>query len=607
MKKRNDNFKLGFDRFKEGILKRKKESFWILILMIPLYTAPSIIPMIIGKLINSIINPTTTFIFNNQIETSYLLIIVFSIVKFIERFSDILMYNYYISKISNSMYIDYTKKIFSKLISFPVSFFKKESLGKITYSVNTGANTLSSSIHSFPDMFGFPVMILLASVFLFFVSWQAGVLILLMNFILIIYFYYTIKERKKVTREFNDEKKKISNFITQNINLAIEVKRNSNEEKEKEILNTKFKTEYKEKFKNLFVFGIKKNIFTNIIPFIFFTLLWLLIVYLYKEKMINAGDIVSINMYAMNVTRNIHWIVKGMNEYIEGFTIIGDTERLINNTFPENYSKNKVTKEILGDVIFDNVSFEYEKDEEIKKTKDNILELKDKKKFSLKNINIKINKGQKVAFVGESGGGKTTLIELVGGFYFPTSGEVKIDGISTKKWNLTKLRNSMAYVSQDIAIFNSTIKENISYGALKEVTLEEIKKAAKLANIDNFIENLPDGYDTKVGEKGLKLSGGQKQRISIARAILRNPKILILDEPTSALDIISEKYITESLKELMKGRTTIIIAHRISTVSDADNIFVFKKGQLLEQGNYKELILKNGEFKKMVDLHEELQ
>jgi ABC-type multidrug transport system fused ATPase/permease subunit len=171
---------------------------------------------------------------------------------------------------------------------------------------------------------------------------------------------------------------------------------------------------------------------------------------------------------------------------------------------------------------------------------------------------------------------------------------------------LHDLRSSIAYVSQDIAIFNSTIGENIAYGAVDDISEGKTIRAAKMAHIHDFIEGLPDGYKTSVGEKGLKLSGGQKQRIAIARAVLRDPKILILDEPTSALDIASEKHITESLKELMKGRTTIIIAHRLSTVADADKIFVFKEGKIAEEGNFKELISQNGEFKKMVDLHEQL-
>jgi ABC-type multidrug transport system fused ATPase/permease subunit len=199
---------------------------------------------------------------------------------------------------------------------------------------------------------------------------------------------------------------------------------------------------------------------------------------------------------------------------------------------------------------------------------------------------------------------------LIGGFYFPSNGEVLIDGMSTKEINLNDLRSNIAYVSQDIAIFNTTIGENISYGLNEEVSEEEkdkrIKEAAKLANISDFIKSLPDEYNTKVGEKGLKLSGGQKQRIAIARAILRNPKILILDEPTSALDIESETKITSALKEVMKNRTTIIIAHRISTVRDTDNIFVFKNGKVVESGNYKKLTNQNGEFKKMVDLHKGL-
>jgi ABC-type multidrug transport system fused ATPase/permease subunit len=162
-------------------------------------------------------------------------------------------------------------------------------------------------------------------------------------------------------------------------------------------------------------------------------------------------------------------------------------------------------------------------------------------------------------------------------------------------------------VSQDIAIFNSTIGENIAYGAPKKVSQAEIEEAARLAHIDEFIQNLPRGYKTRVGEKGLRLSGGQKQRIAIARAILRNPKILILDEPTSALDIVSEKYITESLEELMKNRTTIIIAHRLSTVRKTDKIFVFNDGEVVEDGSYDELISQKGEFNKMVELHKGLK
>jgi ABC-type multidrug transport system fused ATPase/permease subunit len=370
-----------------------------------------------------------------------------------------------------------------------------------------------------------------------------------------------------------------------------------------------------------------------------------------------------------------------INKLIKDLTVVGDTEKLLMNV-SENYSENKISKEILGEIEFKNVDFGYGKDgdgeqeflsgsekipadvlqesskksenqksensenaqnilnsnlknsensenilekekvlnlktdskiqkndilenaQNIENDSENILEKekysendkKNKKEFSLKNINLKIEKGQKVAFVGESGGGKSTSIELVGGFYFPQKGEILVDNVSTKDLNLNSLRSSIAYVSQDIAIFNSTIGENISYGSLNKVSEKEIKKAAKLANISEFIENLPDGYKTKVGEKGLKLSGGQKQRIAIARAILRNPKILILDEPTSALDIVSEKHITEALKTLMIGRTTIIIAHRISTVADADKIFVFKKGQIVESGNYENLISKKGEF-----------
>jgi ABC-type multidrug transport system fused ATPase/permease subunit len=368
---------------------------------------------------------------------------------------------------------------------------------------------------------------------------------------------------------------------------------------------------------------------------------------LYQKGEITVGSILAIFMYSKYLLNVVRGILENINSFVEKFVLVGDTELLISHT-PENYFKGKKRVDIQGEVEFINVSFGYEQEQnplDIKKEnsnskilsvgslshKDNkgdsraqLYESKDlktqqnksklslKKTFSLSNINLKINKGSKVAFVGESGGGKSTSIELVGGFYFPNKGEVLVDGVSTKDINLNDLRSSIAYVSQDIAIFNTTIGENISYGLNKDLKdekeiEEKIKKAAKQANIAEFISSLPEGYSTEVGEKGLKLSGGQKQRIAIARAILRDPKILILDEPTSALDIESETKITKALENVMKGRTTIIIAHRISTVRDADKIFVFKEGQIVQSGTYKNLASTDGEFKKMVELHEGIE
>ena len=258
------------------------------------------------------------------------------------------------------------------------------------------------------------------------------------------------------------------------------------------------------------------------------------------------------------------------------------------NRKPEDYSpKNAISLEDLqGDIEFKNVHFAYEK----------------KSGAVLHGINLHAKTGEKVALVGKSGSGKTTSVELIGALYFPQKGKVLIDGVPTSKLNLDELRNNIAYVSQDVMLFADTIENNIRY-AKPKATSAEVIKAAKLAHCDEFISGFKKGYKTVVGERGVKLSGGQKQRVAIARAILRDPKILILDEPTSALDIESEKYINKSLETLMHGRTTFIIAHRLSTVRGADKIFVFEEGQVIESGTHDKLLEQDDRYAHLYRLY----
>ena len=198
-----------------------------------------------------------------------------------------------------------------------------------------------------------------------------------------------------------------------------------------------------------------------------------------------------------------------------------------------------------------------------------------------------------VALVGRSGEGKSTVIELIGGFYFPNKGEVLIGGVSTKNIALQELRKKIAYVPQEIYLFNTTIKDNLIYGS-DNVSEKDISRVVVESGLEDFVKSLPKGLETIVGERGIKLSVGQKQRVAIARAMLRNPQILILDEPTSALDIETERFISVSLEKLMKGRTTFIIAHRLSTVRKADTILVLEDGKIAESGKHNELIKKKG-------------
>jgi len=258
------------------------------------------------------------------------------------------------------------------------------------------------------------------------------------------------------------------------------------------------------------------------------------------------------------------------------------------NTEPEiKDSENAVElKNVQGRIEFHNVSFSYNDKTEV-----------------LRNINLTIEKGQTVALVGPSGSGKTTFCSLIPRFYEVNEGSITIDGIDIRDISLSSLRQNIGVVQQDVYLFSGTVRDNILYGN-PDATEEEIIEAAKLANAHDFIMELENGYDTYVGERGVKLSGGQKQRISIARAFLKNPPILILDEATSALDNESERLVQESLNKLAKGRTTLIIAHRLSTIRNADKIIVLTQNGIEEQGTHEELIKKGGVY---ATLHKDIQ
>jgi len=219
----------------------------------------------------------------------------------------------------------------------------------------------------------------------------------------------------------------------------------------------------------------------------------------------------------------------------------------------------------------------------------------------LNDINLKIEKGKTIALVGQSGSGKTTLADMLPRFYDPSQGSIFIDGVDIKKLKLTDLRELMGIVTQESILFNDTVYGNIAFG-MEHVTEQQVIEAAKIANAHEFIVQMPEGYQTNIGDRGSKLSGGQRQRISIARAVLKNPPILILDEATSALDTESERLVQDALNKLMKNRTSVVIAHRLSTIQHADEIIVMQKGQLIERGTHSELLVRGGTYKKLHDL-----
>ena len=299
---------------------------------------------------------------------------------------------------------------------------------------------------------------------------------------------------------------------------------------------------------------------------------------------INVGDMVAymlfINMFVNPIKKLIQFVEMFQNA-ITGYTRF---QELMNIEIEQEAPDAVDLKDVRGEITFDNVSFQYDEGKEV-----------------LSNISMTFPQGEMVAIVGPSGGGKTTLCHLIPRFYEITQGSICIDGQDIRKVTRRSLRSKIGIVQQDVFLFTGTIFDNIAYGKLG-ASREEVYEAAKKANIHDYIMSLPEGYDTFVGERGVKLSGGQKQRISIARVFLKNPPILILDEATSALDNVTENYIQDSLDELCKNRTTIVVAHRLSTIKNADEIIVMDRDGIQERGTHTQLLEKdNGIYRELYE------
>ncbi|MBR5602446.1 MAG: ATP-binding cassette domain-containing protein, partial [Clostridia bacterium] len=301
-----------------------------------------------------------------------------------------------------------------------------------------------------------------------------------------------------------------------------------------------------------------------------------------------ASDYIAFLMYVSTLFTSVRRIVEFTEQFQRGMTGIERFSEIL-DVEPDIKDKPgaKVLSDVKGDIVLDKVTFRYEED---------------KKQNVLTDLSLHVRAGENVALVGPSGCGKTTLCSLIPRFYEVQSGEILLDGVNVQDVTMRSLRQNIGIVQQNVYLFSGTIRENIAYGK-PDATDEEIIAAAKLAGADEFIDELPDGYNTYVGERGIKLSGGQRQRVSIARVFLKNPPVLILDEATSALDNESERLVQASIEKLTVGRTTITIAHRLTTIKNADRIVVLTTDGIVEEGTHKELTEKGGMYADLYKLY----
>jgi ABC-type multidrug transport system fused ATPase/permease subunit len=486
-------------------------------------------------------------------------------------------------QVSEKTIADIRRDTFFKLITLDMNFFANRRVGELTSRISADLSQIQGAITStLAEMIRQTIIILGGVTLLFILSPRLTSVILLSIPILIFSTKYFMRFIRKLSRDTQDKLAESNTIVEETLQGISNVKAFVNEAYEA--------NRYIATIKDVVKLSIKgsrfSGLFSSFITFVMFGSIFCMIWY--------GATLVGDPNSGFNFAKLFGFIIyaafvsAAMGGLPESFAALqralGASERVweILNEKGENISihesENVIKQRITGNLEFKNVKFHYPSRDEVE---------------VLKDISFEAKAGQRVAIVGPSGSGKSTTAALILQFYNPQGGEIIFDGKPALDYSLTDIRNQVAVVPQDVMLFGGSIRENIAYGKLS-AGLEEIEKAAKQANAHDFISSFPEGYDTIVGERGVKLSGGQRQRIAIARALLKNPAILILDEATSSLDSESERLVQEALEVLMKNRTSIIIAHRLSTIREADQIIVLEKGEIIERGNHDELVKNEG-------------
>lgn len=490
---------------------------------------------------------------------------------------------YFITVVGHRMGVlvesDMRRDVFTHMQDLSCSFYDKNRTGVLMSRITSDLFDVTELAHHGPEnILICTVTIAGALIMMFCMEWR---LALVLTLVLPLCLWFTLSQRVRMKTANIEVKRKTAEIyaaIESSISGIRTAKAFANEEQESskfDEANEKFRGSKIEYYRSMGLYQSGMEFTTSIMQVVVIAFGGLLIM---QGKM-DYIDLITFSLYVTTFVSPIRRITQFAEQYMQGTAGFGRFLEIM-RTEPEikDSPDAKEISNVNGKIDFENVSFDYGNGVQV-----------------LKNINIHIAPGESLALVGPSGGGKTTMCQLIPRFYDVTGGKVMVDGEDVRNITQASLRQNIGVIEQNVFMFAGTVKENIRYGK-PDATDEEIVKAAIRAEIHKEIMEMPDGYDTYIGERGIMLSGGQKQRISIARVFLKNPKILILDEATSALDTVTEQRIQKSLNELSRGRTTIIVAHRLSTVKDADTIAVVEGERITEMGSHKELMEKNGVY-----------
>ncbi|CAC8084236.1 SAV1866 family putative multidrug efflux ABC transporter [Staphylococcus aureus] len=572
-------------RYLQFVKPYKYHIFATIIVGIIKFGIPMLIPLLIKYAIDGVINnhalTTDEKVHHLTIAIGialFIFVIVRPPIEFIRQ--------YLAQWTSNKILYDIRKKLYNHLQALSARFYANNQVGQvISRVINDVEQTKDFILTGLMNIWLDCITIIIALSIMFFldVKLTLAALFIFPFYILTVYVFFG--RLRKLTRERSQALAEVQGFLherVQGISVVKSFAIEDNEAKNFDKKNTNFLTRaLKHTRWNAYSFAAINTV-TDIGPIIVIGVG----AYLAISGSITVGTLAAFVGYLELLFGPLRRLVASFTTLTQSFASMDRVFQLIDEDYDIKNGVGAQPIEIKqGRIDIDHVSFQYN----------------DNEAPILKDINLSIEKGETVAFVGMSGGGKSTLINLIPRFYDVTSGQILIDGHNIKDFLTGSLRNQIGLVQQDNILFSDTVKENILLGR-PTATDEEVVEAAKMANAHDFIMNLPQGYDTEVGERGVKLSGGQKQRLSIARIFLNNPPILILDEATSALDLESESIIQEALDVLSKDRTTLIVAHRLSTITHADKIVVIENGHIVETGTHRELIAKQGAYEHLYSI-----
>ncbi|HDA6704883.1 SAV1866 family putative multidrug efflux ABC transporter [Staphylococcus aureus] len=572
-------------RYLQFVKPYKYRIFATIIVGIIKFGIPMLIPLLIKYAIDGVINnhalTTDEKVHHLTIAIGialFIFVIVRPPIEFIRQ--------YLAQWTSNKILYDIRKKLYNHLQALSARFYANNQVGQvISRVINDVEQTKDFILTGLMNIWLDCITIIIALSIMFFldVKLTLAALFIFPFYILTVYVFFG--RLRKLTRERSQALAEVQGFLherVQGISVVKSFAIEDNEAKNFDKKNTNFLTRaLKHTRWNAYSFAAINTV-TDIGPIIVIGVG----AYLAISGSITVGTLAAFVGYLELLFGPLRRLVASFTTLTQSFASMDRVFQLIDEDYDIKNGVGAQPIEIKqGRIDIDHVSFQYN----------------DNEAPILKDINLSIEKGETVAFVGMSGGGKSTLINLIPRFYDVTSGQILIDGHNIKDFLTGSLRNQIGLVQQDNILFSDTVKENILLGR-PTATDEEVVEAAKMANAHDFIMNLPQGYDTEVGERGVKLSGGQKQRLSISRIFLNNPPILILDEATSALDLESESIIQEALDVLSKDRTTLIVAHRLSTITHADKIVVIENGHIVETGTHRELIAKQGAYEHLYSI-----